>query len=213
MFTNNPRTLDHMINDEIVEPTTQGWSVFRSSLIYVRPTRPVQTLDENVRCTMYMWNITHNLSTTVCLKHTTSQKPRVKRATQFRSFPTYKLDLTPIIWSGYYCPLICPHYLITNPVIWSGAAVPPWVGYNEEEKMMKQILSLSLVISFNSTWIIRFSMLNVTWSSQDERNVLRDPPAGVDFIFELESNMPVATAMLEIDPKLNDLRFKLVPKV
>lgn len=72
-----------------------------------------------------------------------------------------------------------------------GAAVPPWVGYNEEEKMKKQILSLSL----------------------DERNVLRDPPAGVDFIFEFESNMPVATAMLECDPKLNDLRFKLVPKV
>ncbi|KAL5266051.1 hypothetical protein ACHWQZ_G006637 [Mnemiopsis leidyi] len=72
-----------------------------------------------------------------------------------------------------------------------GAAVPPWVGYNEEEKMKKQILSLSL----------------------DERNVLRDPPAGVDFVFEFESNMPVATAMLECDPKLNDLRFKLVPKV
>jgi len=72
-----------------------------------------------------------------------------------------------------------------------GAAVPPWVGYNEEEKMKKQILSLSL----------------------DERNVLRDPPAGVDFLFEFESNMPVATAMLECDPKLNDLRFRLVPKV
>jgi len=72
-----------------------------------------------------------------------------------------------------------------------GAAVPPWVGYNEEEKMKKQILSLSL----------------------DERNVLRDPPAGVDFVFDFESNMPVATAMLETDPKLNDLRFKLVPKV
>lgn len=72
-----------------------------------------------------------------------------------------------------------------------GAAVPPWVGYNEEDKMKKQILSLSL----------------------DERNVLRDPPAGVDFVFNLDNNMPVATAMLETDSKLNDLRFKLVPKV
>lgn len=72
-----------------------------------------------------------------------------------------------------------------------GAAVPPWVGYHEEEKIKKQVLALS----------------------SDERNVLRDPPAGVDFAFDFDSNMPVATAMLEADTKLDDLRFKLVPKV
>jgi len=71
-----------------------------------------------------------------------------------------------------------------------GAAVPPWVGYNEEEKMKKQIMSLS----------------------QDERNVLRDPPAGVEYHFDFDSNSPVALAMLEVDPKLSDLRFNLVPK-
>lgn len=72
-----------------------------------------------------------------------------------------------------------------------GAAIPPWVGYVEEEKMKKQILALST----------------------DERNVLREPPAGVDYIFDLESNMPIATAVLEADPKLDNLRFKLVPKI
>jgi len=71
-----------------------------------------------------------------------------------------------------------------------GAAVPPWVGYNEEEKMKKQIMSLS----------------------QDERNVLRDPPAGVEYHFDFDSNSPVAMAMLDVDPKLSDLRFNLVPK-
>lgn len=71
-----------------------------------------------------------------------------------------------------------------------GAAVPPWVGYNEEEKMKKQIMNLS----------------------QDERNALRDPPAGAEYHFDFDSNSPIALAMLEVDPKLSDLRFSLVPK-
>ncbi|KAF0043595.1 hypothetical protein F2P81_004932 [Scophthalmus maximus] len=44
------------------------------------------------------------------------------------------------------------------------AAVPPWVGYNEEETIQQQILALSA----------------------DKRNFLRDPPAGVQFHFEME---------------------------
>lgn len=70
------------------------------------------------------------------------------------------------------------------------AAIPPWVGYNEEETMKNQILALST----------------------DERNFLRDPPSGVPFHFESESMYPVALATLQEDKNLNKMRFQLVPK-
>lgn len=69
-------------------------------------------------------------------------------------------------------------------------AVPPWVGYNEEETMKNQILALST----------------------DERNFLRDPPAGVPFHFESDSMYPVALATLKEDRNLSKMRFQLVPK-
>ncbi|XP_060890774.1 synapse-associated protein 1-like [Labrus mixtus] len=72
----------------------------------------------------------------------------------------------------------------------SGAAVPPWVGYNEEETMQQQILALSA----------------------DKRNFLRDPPAGVQFHFDCEQMYPVAMVMLEEDELLRKMRFHLVPK-
>lgn len=68
--------------------------------------------------------------------------------------------------------------------------IPPWVGYNEEEKMKEQILALSL----------------------DSRNFLRSPPVGVDFPFDFNLAYPVALATLEEDPNLKEMRFKLVPK-
>ncbi|XP_048769335.2 synapse-associated protein 1-like isoform X2 [Ostrea edulis] len=70
------------------------------------------------------------------------------------------------------------------------AAVSPWVGYNEEESMKTQILALS----------------------QDKRNFLRNPPAGVQFHFDFESMFPVAMATLQEDENLNKMRFELVPK-
>ncbi|XP_010787334.1 synapse-associated protein 1, partial [Notothenia coriiceps] len=70
------------------------------------------------------------------------------------------------------------------------AAVPPWVGYNEEETIQQQILALSA----------------------DKRNFLRDPPAGVQFHFEMEQMYPMAAVMLEEDQLLNRMRFDLVPK-
>ncbi|XP_053742388.1 synapse-associated protein 1-like isoform X2 [Synchiropus splendidus] len=70
------------------------------------------------------------------------------------------------------------------------AAVPPWVGYNEEETIQHQILSLSA----------------------DKRNFLRDPPAGVQFQFDYEQMYPVAMVMLEEDELLQKMRFHLVPK-
>ncbi|XP_077420136.1 synapse-associated protein 1 [Vanacampus margaritifer] len=72
----------------------------------------------------------------------------------------------------------------------SEAAVPPWVGYNEEETIQQQILALSA----------------------DKRNFLRNPPAGVQFHFDMEQMFPMATVMLEEDQLLNRMRFDLVPK-
>ncbi|TMS13492.1 Synapse-associated protein 1 [Larimichthys crocea] len=72
----------------------------------------------------------------------------------------------------------------------SEAAVPPWVGYNEEEMIQQQILALSA----------------------DKRNFLRDPPAGVQFHFDMEQMYPLASVMLEEDQLLNRMRFDLVPK-
>ncbi|XP_038131763.1 synapse-associated protein 1-like isoform X1 [Cyprinodon tularosa] len=71
-----------------------------------------------------------------------------------------------------------------------GAAVPPWVGYDEEDIMQEQILALSA----------------------DRRNFLRDPPAGVQFPFDLEQSYPVALVMLEEDELLKKMRFHLVPR-
>lgn len=70
------------------------------------------------------------------------------------------------------------------------AAVPPWVGYNEEEKLKEQILALSA----------------------DSRNFLRPPPSGVDFEFNFNLSYPVAMVLLDEDPALSEMRFKLVPK-
>ncbi|KAF4096249.1 synapse-associated protein 1 [Onychostoma macrolepis] len=70
------------------------------------------------------------------------------------------------------------------------AAVPPWVGYNEEETIQQQMLALSA----------------------DKRNFLRDPPAGVQFQFDFDQMYPVALVMLQEDELLNRMRFDLVPK-
>ncbi|XP_078115924.1 synapse-associated protein 1-like [Sander vitreus] len=72
----------------------------------------------------------------------------------------------------------------------SGAAVPPWVGSNEEDTIQQQILALSA----------------------DKRHFLRDPPAGVQFHFDFEQMYPVAMVMLEEDELLQKMRFHLVPK-
>lgn len=53
--------------------------------------------------------------------------------------------------------------------------------------------------------------LRVVWF-QDKRNFLRDPPAGVQFHFDMEHMYPLAAVMLEEDQLLNRMRFDLVPK-
>lgn len=49
-------------------------------------------------------------------------------------------------------------------------------------------------------------------SPQDSRNVLRNPPPGVQFNFDFAKSYPVAMAMLKEDSRLQKLRFDLVPK-
>ncbi|CAF3942949.1 unnamed protein product [Adineta steineri] len=70
------------------------------------------------------------------------------------------------------------------------AAVPPWVGYVEEEEMKKQILALS----------------------KEKRNFLRNPPPGANYHFDMTSVYPVALATLDVDENLKQMRFDLVPK-
>ncbi|KAM7388627.1 hypothetical protein PAMP_024791 [Pampus punctatissimus] len=71
-----------------------------------------------------------------------------------------------------------------------GAAVPPWVGYEEEDTIQQQILALSA----------------------HKQYFLRDPPAGVQFDFDLKQMYPVAMVMLDEDELLRKMRFHLVPK-
>jgi len=67
----------------------------------------------------------------------------------------------------------------------------PWIGCDDEEKVREEVLSLS----------------------EDKRNFVRSPPAGVEFAFDMESVFPVALALLKEDPRLNQMRFDIVPKL
>ncbi|XP_078423543.1 synapse-associated protein 1-like isoform X1 [Cetorhinus maximus] len=73
----------------------------------------------------------------------------------------------------------------------SDSALPPWAGYNNEETVRQQVLSLST----------------------ERRNFLRDPPAGVQFNFDFNTIAPVAIVMLREDEVLSKMRFELVPKL
>lgn len=67
----------------------------------------------------------------------------------------------------------------------------PWIGHNNEEKVKEEILGLS----------------------QDRRNFVRAPPAGVDFQFDYDQSYPVALAIMTEDKELEKMRFELVPKM
>ncbi len=55
-------------------------------------------------------------------------------------------------------------------------------------------------------------MFKKLFFQQDNRNFLRDPPAGTSFQFDFNTAFPVALATLEDDPNLRKMRFALVPK-
>ncbi|GFS32168.1 synapse-associated protein 1 [Nephila pilipes] len=67
--------------------------------------------------------------------------------------------------------------------------VAPWIGSVDEEYTKELILSLS----------------------EDKKIFLRNPPEGV-FEFNLDNFLPVAELLLREDPRLQKMRFKLVPK-
>ncbi|XP_017884209.1 synapse-associated protein of 47 kDa isoform X2 [Ceratina calcarata] len=71
-----------------------------------------------------------------------------------------------------------------------GEAVAPWVGAPNEDVLREECLSLST----------------------DQRNFLRPPPEGVDFHWDFEAVQPMAEATLALDPNLQEMRFRLVPK-
>jgi len=73
----------------------------------------------------------------------------------------------------------------------AGEALPPWVGYPQEDRLKEEILGLAT----------------------ERKNFVRNPTEGVHFEFELEQFLPVAQATLAADPQLQDMRFQLVPKV
>jgi len=66
----------------------------------------------------------------------------------------------------------------------------PWSGYQNEDELKGKILALS----------------------EDKRNFLRAPPTGVNFDFEYSAVASHAVVLLEADPRLQKMRYELVPK-
>ncbi|XP_052858565.1 synapse-associated protein of 47 kDa isoform X4 [Drosophila gunungcola] len=72
-----------------------------------------------------------------------------------------------------------------------GNGAAPWIGHANEAKIKEEILGLS----------------------QDRRNFVRAPPAGVDFEFSYDTAYPTAIAIMAEDKALETMRFELVPKI
>ncbi|XP_017864262.1 PREDICTED: synapse-associated protein of 47 kDa isoform X1 [Drosophila arizonae] len=73
----------------------------------------------------------------------------------------------------------------------AGNGAAPWIGHANEAKIKEEILGLS----------------------QDRRNFVRAPPAGVDFDFSYDTAYPTAIAIMAEDKALETMRFELVPKI
>ncbi|KAH8383094.1 hypothetical protein KR009_006764 [Drosophila setifemur] len=73
----------------------------------------------------------------------------------------------------------------------AGNGAAPWIGHANEAKIKEEILGLS----------------------QDRRNFVRAPPAGVDFEFSYDTAYPTAIAIMAEDKALETMRFELVPKI
>ena len=66
----------------------------------------------------------------------------------------------------------------------------PWSGYQNEDDLKEKILALS----------------------SDARNFLRAPPSGVNFDLETSGVAAHALVILQEDPRLERMRYELVPK-
>lgn len=71
------------------------------------------------------------------------------------------------------------------------AAIQPWIGHPNEDRVKEEILGLS----------------------SDRRNFVRAPPTGVEFDFKYDSSYPIAVSIMTDDPALEKMRFELVPKI
>lgn len=69
--------------------------------------------------------------------------------------------------------------------------LPPWVGYINEDHLREECLSLS----------------------GDRQNFLRSPPTVSEFKFDYNICYPIAEAIMKDDQRLEELRYKLVPKL
>lgn len=87
----------------------------------------------------------------------------------------------------------------------------PWAGHPNEEKVKEEILGLSSV-SWNFKQIRKNQIhsRNLFLSTQDRRNFVRAPPAGVDFEFNYDLSYPTAVAIMGEDQLLEKMRFDLV---
>ncbi len=91
------------------------------------------------------------------------------------------------------------------------AAVAPWIGHHNEEKVKEEILGLSSVCTIR-LWCMNFRS-NFVFYLKDRRNFVRAPPAGVDFDFNYDISYPIAVAIMGEDSALEKMRFELVPKI
>ncbi|CAH0551020.1 unnamed protein product [Brassicogethes aeneus] len=71
----------------------------------------------------------------------------------------------------------------------SSTPLPPWAGCLNETGIKEECLAISL----------------------DERNFLRSPPEGIEYVFNYDISYPVAFAVLKQDNNLEKMRYKLVP--
>ena len=78
--------------------------------------------------------------------------------------------------------------------------------------MKAQILELSAVRETHPQPLPPKIHVSSAIPPQDSRNVLRNPPPGVQFNFDFARSHPVAMATLREDSRLQKLRFELVPK-
>lgn len=69
--------------------------------------------------------------------------------------------------------------------------LPPWEGCIDEDDIKEKCLSLSA----------------------DKRNFLKSPPVGTNFNFDYNTSCLVALSIMKEDPRLEKVRYDLVPKV
>eukprot|EP00092_Neocalanus_flemingeri_P094517 GFUD01120201.1.p1 GENE.GFUD01120201.1~~GFUD01120201.1.p1 ORF type:complete len:385 (-),score=131.01 GFUD01120201.1:110-1264(-) len=113
----------------------------------------------------------------------------------FTKFGKVATDYTKIVQDSVYsAPLLVELNQEQEEYIKNSAKnempTAPWTGFHSEEVLKDKILALS----------------------GDKRNFLRAQPTGVNFDFEYSDIASHAQVLLEADPRLQKMRYELVPK-